>query len=289
MRRLAAMLEAQGWSVFWDRKVRAGLRWEDVISEALGEARCVLTAWSDSAVRSHWVKDEAAEGRERDILVPVLLDGANPPMGFRQIQAVDLSDWTGSADHPGLRDLIAAISDILGEYVPTKVPPNKNGTPKRTLLITGGIAVVATAIVIGIAIQSQERSAEIPPARTEPPLVTKGKPHFERGEIPKFFLGIWRGEVQGPLLKQQLTLTVDTKKSFETISTDTGHCSVELKLTDKNEDKTSITFEGKVMKGNCVAGSVVLTKLDESSISYDGKVLGAFSIRGNLNKSGRPP
>ena len=90
---LAAAFTEQGWSVFWDRTVPAGLTWREFIGKELDDARCVLVAWSATSVKSHWVLEEAGIGRTRKILIPVLFEAVQPPSGFAALQASDLSDY----------------------------------------------------------------------------------------------------------------------------------------------------------------------------------------------------
>ena len=94
-RDLAAALENSGWSVFWDRTIPAGQTWHSVISVAIEEARCILVLWSAASIGSAWVVEEADDGRGRGILIPVLIEAVRPPMGFRQIQAANLTVWDG--------------------------------------------------------------------------------------------------------------------------------------------------------------------------------------------------
>ena len=42
--RLAHALERHGWSVWWDRHVPAGKRFDEVIAKSLASARCVMSS-----------------------------------------------------------------------------------------------------------------------------------------------------------------------------------------------------------------------------------------------------
>jgi hypothetical protein len=113
-RLIAAIIEEQGWSVWWDRIIPAGRTFEQVIESELNAAKCVLVLWSKASVESSWVREEATEGRRRQILVPVLIDEVRIPLGFRSIQAADLTNWEGTPSDSRLGKLIADISILLG-------------------------------------------------------------------------------------------------------------------------------------------------------------------------------
>ncbi len=63
-----------GWSVWWDRELVAGPSFDEKIEAAIREASCVVVAWSQASIAKKWVRAEANEGLEREILVPLLLD-----------------------------------------------------------------------------------------------------------------------------------------------------------------------------------------------------------------------
>jgi formylglycine-generating enzyme required for sulfatase activity len=113
-RRLAAELEARGWSVFWDRRIPAGRRFADVIAQQLEAAKCVIALWSTAANTSDWVLEEAEDGKMRGILAPALIEAVDPPWGFRRIHAADLIGWSGDGTHEGFRQLLEDIA----QYVP---------------------------------------------------------------------------------------------------------------------------------------------------------------------------
>ena len=113
IRHLCRALEAQGWSVFWDRRIPAGLTWDDYIGRALTGSRCVVVAWSEASVSSRFVKEEAHAAMNRGVLVPVLLDPVAPPFGFSMIQAADLSAWARGGDPAALEQLVADLRRLL--------------------------------------------------------------------------------------------------------------------------------------------------------------------------------
>ena len=114
---MAALFEAQGWSVWWDRNIPPGRSFDQVIEEALAAAKCVVVLWSRSSATSDWVKTEAAEGLARQILVPVRTEEMNLPLEFRRLQTVDLTHWRGDATDPELREFIDAVAALLKSEV----------------------------------------------------------------------------------------------------------------------------------------------------------------------------
>ncbi len=126
VRPIVRLIEAAGWSAFWDRTIPAGMTWRQHIGRALDDAKCVIVVWSKYSVESKFVQEEADDGNEREILIPVLVEKARPPLGFRSIQHEDLSDWKGDPEHPGAKSLLKSIEGFAGK--PEKhpsVPPVK--------------------------------------------------------------------------------------------------------------------------------------------------------------------
>lgn len=152
-RTLAETLEAAGHSVWWDSHIKGGTEYSKEIEQALSDAEAVVVLWSRYAINSPWVRDEAAAGRDRGKLVPIRLDEAEAPMGFRQYQNIDLSKWKGRGTPSGVQEIIACIDRLSSEQpeTPIKAPSpvrRQPGWARQTWFATIGALVLAA---IGIA------------------------------------------------------------------------------------------------------------------------------------------
>jgi hypothetical protein len=110
---LVEALKSQGWTVWWDPTLIAGQRFDQAIRDALDQAKCVVVIWSPSSIDSQWVQDEAGVGRDRQALVPATIEGVRPPLGFRQLQTVDLTGWRPPEDDDRLDDLRVGIRSLI--------------------------------------------------------------------------------------------------------------------------------------------------------------------------------
>ena len=106
---IATALERAGHSVWWDWRIGGGTEYAQAIEQALDNADVVVVLWTSSSIASPWVRDEAGAGRDRGRLVPLSLEGTQPPIGFRQFQAIDLGMWRGRGRVPKLQDILDAI------------------------------------------------------------------------------------------------------------------------------------------------------------------------------------
>ena len=90
---LVAAIEAKGWTVWWDPEIDAGQQFDDQIEAELLAAAAVVVVWTATSVSSRWVRGEAREAADRNILVPVRFDAARLPMDVRAIHTIDLDAW----------------------------------------------------------------------------------------------------------------------------------------------------------------------------------------------------
>ena len=116
---VARGLSALGLECFWDTEIPPGRTWADYIEGKLDQSRSVVVLWSQHSTRSQWVREEARMGKEKAKLIPVLLDGSQPPFGFGEVQAADLSTWRGEPNHPQWRTFANAVyTAARGEPAP---------------------------------------------------------------------------------------------------------------------------------------------------------------------------
>jgi TIR domain-containing protein/PAN domain-containing protein len=95
-------LVAQGFEVFWDQQVPAGVDWDTWIRQHLTSCKCAMVFWSSASITSRNVRHEATIADQEGKLIPVLLEPLNArqfPMGLYAQQAANLSGWSGDLNH----------------------------------------------------------------------------------------------------------------------------------------------------------------------------------------------
>jgi adenylate cyclase len=129
-KQLAGLIGDAGHQVWWDREIHGGSHFSSEIDKALQDANAVLVLWTEASIKSAWVQDEAAEGRDSGRLVPAVVNGARPPLGFRQYQSIDLGKWTGKGEPEHFDALLRAI-DKTGETKDEAAEPRAEEPPRK--------------------------------------------------------------------------------------------------------------------------------------------------------------
>jgi len=166
VRSIAAALERADHTVWWDEQIPGGDQYADAIERALEAADTVVVVWTAASVKSAWVRDEAAAGRDRHRLVPIMLDGTQPPLGFRQFQTIDLSKWGGGAgakDLDQLKQAIAARAHDSGERGAERHAASVPAASRQRLWLGVGAGVLMAAAGVGFYVFSGPASAAIAP------------------------------------------------------------------------------------------------------------------------------
>jgi TolB-like protein len=109
------ILEQAGYSVWWDGLLSGGERFANSTEAALERAKAVVVLWSKTSIASHWVHDEATRGRDRECLVPLSIDGSEPPLGFRQFQVISAPLAKTKSGAPEMQQLLAAVAHLHGK------------------------------------------------------------------------------------------------------------------------------------------------------------------------------
>lgn len=148
---LVAALEAAGLAVWYDQTLRAGADFGAETAAELDKAAHVVVVWSQSSAVSKWVRDEASAGCDAGKLVPVSIDGALPPLGFRQLQTIDFGGWSGDGSAPPLAALIAALKSSNAAAPPavaTHPAPAPFGRRRAAIAVAAGLALMAAGAAL---------------------------------------------------------------------------------------------------------------------------------------------
>ena len=150
-RPVAALLERSGHSVWWDRQITGGREFAAEIEAALDAADKVVVLWSQRAVKSAWVRDEAAVGRDTGRLVPATLDGTLPPLGFRQFQTIDLSKTKWHGRSPQLVQLVDAVNASGPTEAAHRPTPHREIPILKRPLLLSVSAILLLALIVAVA------------------------------------------------------------------------------------------------------------------------------------------
>jgi TIR domain len=139
--KLSAFLEAEGWSVWWDKSLGAADLYRDEIMKQLAAARAVITIWTENSVKSDWVRAEAGRAKAEGKLIPVKASDVaydDIPLPFGEMHT----------ENVGSTELIRAA--IVAQLAKPKTPatPFKQITGLFKHHILTWIGIVGTAITV---------------------------------------------------------------------------------------------------------------------------------------------
>jgi TIR domain len=106
---IVAALTALRVGAWHDARLEAGGAFSEDIQRELHVCRAQIVCWSPAAITSQWVLGEAEIGRQRGVVLPVLLAPCAPPPPFNMMHAEDLSDFSGQFDHAGWAKLLMTL------------------------------------------------------------------------------------------------------------------------------------------------------------------------------------
>jgi formylglycine-generating enzyme required for sulfatase activity len=127
---VAEALTAEGFSVWWDKVLRAGQTYDEVTEGMLRDADVVVVLWSTVSVKSKWVRAEATLGQRTSVLIPAMIEEAERPIMFELTQSADLIGWDGERNDPRWKEFVIDIrraAEHAKPAVTAPVPPPAPG------------------------------------------------------------------------------------------------------------------------------------------------------------------
>lgn len=141
--RLCEALRSRGIEVWWDFDLFGGEDFRSRIGGVIEGARRVVVLWSEQSVQSHFVIDEASEAKRLGKIVPLSIDGASPPLGFRGLHTIRVRDIDADLD-----EIVASIEAGRPVRIGNNSPARPGLLSRRTAL---GLGAAAAAVVAGTA------------------------------------------------------------------------------------------------------------------------------------------
>ena len=157
--KLVKALEKSGFSVWWDRSLVPASSWQTQIQEALENTKCVIVLWTRESTgpQGDFVRSEARYAKDKNILIPIMMQRTRPPLGFDEIEYIDLVGWRGGQNSVFFQDLVAACrAKIEGREKPTPHGPLSRITKRlRYVGVTTALAGLAAFLANVASIQNQ--------------------------------------------------------------------------------------------------------------------------------------
>jgi hypothetical protein len=144
---LVDRLREAGLATWWDGDIPGGASWRTTILEHLEGARCVIVVWSDASASAggEFVHEEAGRAKARGVLLPLRIDNVAEPLGFGQVQSLDLVGWTGDARDLRFQNVVEAARAIVTGG-PRPIP--KAARIGKRLTVAGVAAGVVTLLAL---------------------------------------------------------------------------------------------------------------------------------------------
>jgi len=133
---VAEALTAEGFSVWWDKVLRAGQTYDEVTEGMLRDADVVVVLWSTVSVKSKWVRAEATLGQRTSVLIPAMIEEAERPIMFELTQSADLVGWDGDRNDPRWKEFVIDIRRAAEHAKPPAAAPVPPAAPGQAADMT---------------------------------------------------------------------------------------------------------------------------------------------------------
>jgi molecular chaperone DnaK (HSP70) len=178
--RLAAHLRAEGVDVWYDRDIRHGDRFDDLIAKNIATSAAVVVVLTPQSSESTWVHDEIAYAQHHDKgLYPVLLLRCVPPISLHLVHFEDVQGGRmPSADYIDV--LRARVREAGGVSGAVERRPSRVGIDLGA--VATSVSVYDRAALRPVMVGGSDRSGAMPtvarqPARGDPVVGTRAVIH----------------------------------------------------------------------------------------------------------------
>jgi len=112
-RLLVSRLSAIGLNVWWDQLIAPGRIYREEIEQKLESCRKVIVVWSPNSIASTFVRDEAQRALNLRKLVPCIVSGVTPPIGFGDVNAaiIDMQELQSDETLPWIKRLARELRE----------------------------------------------------------------------------------------------------------------------------------------------------------------------------------
>jgi TolB-like protein len=149
-KRFAESFAREGFSVWWDARLRSGDAFDATIEAALRSAKAVVVLWSAASVQSRWVRAEATLAERNRILMPVMIEPCDRPIMFELMHTADLCHWSGDPNDLvwqtylfGLRQLVEAGTGSPDSPAESRQAITRVKETAAAVSAAGGLASIA--------------------------------------------------------------------------------------------------------------------------------------------------
>ena len=126
---VAAALEEEGLTVWWDKVLKAGQTYDEVTEGMLRQADVVVVLWSTVSVKSKWVRAEATLGERYSAVVPAMIENADRPILFELTQTADLIGWDGDRSEQRWNDFVTDLRHAISRKAAKVTEPAATEQP----------------------------------------------------------------------------------------------------------------------------------------------------------------
>ena len=169
---LAKILEAHGFTVWFDYDLVPGKNFGQRLHAELSAAKAVIVLWCTLSVDSEWVQDEARLAKRLGTYLPVRIDTSHPPLGFGGDDFVDISSWDGDPSTRSLDRLIDRL-EVLTK-VEANIPRRAQAELHKTWSMYGQPTLAQFSLTNTREISEEDR--RLPPIPANPPPVVSAPP-----------------------------------------------------------------------------------------------------------------